>query len=615
MAVGQTELSPRYGARLDGLGAARQPRPSRKALVSAATTWSLPQSRVALDSQEAEEVGLARIDPLTLPPDKHLLSLLGAEFCIASGLLPWRRCGDAVIVLTARPGEVRRHMGTLNRQLGQVRMAHATESSIRAAILGLEGEGLVAEAESRVAAEESCRMVGSLVSTREIRCVLSCFLLSFFFMTLVWPIEVLAALTLWTVFWMLLGLVFKVLAFGANLMSRPPVLGLPAPDPLPVISVLVPLFHEAEIAAHLLPRLAAIDYPREALDLCLIVEDEDTTTRNALQALSLPRWVQVIHVPKGTLRTKPRALNFALPFARGSIIGIYDAEDLPHPRQLLEVATRFAQCSARTACLQGQLDYYNSEANWLARCFTLEYAAWFRVFLPGLARLGGVVPLGGTTLFVRRSALDTVGGWDAHNVTEDADLGLRLARHGYQTEVIRIVTEEEANARLWPWIRQRSRWLKGYALTWFVHMRHPRRLLRDLGWSRFLGVQVLFLGSLSQLLLAPLIWTLWLPVLGFPHPLTGFLSTGTLWVIASIFAVSTTVEIMIHVWAARVAGKQRLIGWIPTLAVYYPLATLACWRGILQILYRPFLWEKTMHGLFAPISDVTPATEPLTRPT
>lgn len=581
--------------------------PSRRRVES---RWALPQTLAAFTVDEANLLGLAQIDPQKSPPDPLLLDILGAEFCISTGLLPWRKCGDAVVVLSARPGQVARHMGTLNRAFGPVRMAHAAEPAIHAAILSIAGPALVAEAEARVAAGESCRSIGDWAQSAGPRVVIGLVAVALIVAVVLQPVMVLTLLTLWTIFWMLAGLALKLLAFRAARNAPPPIAGWPRPDPLPVISLLVPLYREAEIAAHLLPRLAAIDYPRDSLDLCLIVEEEDTTTRASLASLNLPRWAQVVEVPRGKLRTKPRALNFALPFARGSIIGIYDAEDLPHPRQLIEVATQFARLPSDTACLQGRLDYYNADANWLARCFTLEYAAWFRAILPGLDRLGLVVPLGGTTLFLRRSALDAVGGWDAHNVTEDADLGLRLARHGFRTEVIHIVTEEEANARLWPWVRQRSRWLKGYAMTWFVHMRRPRMLQRDLGWARFAGVQVLFLGTLTQLAMAPLIWSFWLPVLGLPHPLAGSLPASLFWVIGAAFLLSTVAEIVIHAWAVSVAGKARLIRWIPLLAIYYPLATLACWRGILQIVSRPFYWDKTAHGIFAPRDGITPPPGP-----
>jgi hypothetical protein len=137
-------------------------------------------------------------------------------------------------------------------------------------------------------------------------------------------------------------------------------------------------------------------------------------------------------------------------------------------------------------------------------------------------------------------------------------------------------------------------------MTWFVHMRQPRRLLRDLGWRRFMGVQVLFLGTLSQLTLAPLIWSFWLPLFGLPHPLSGVLPPVMLWLIGAGFLLSTGVEIAIHAWAAKAAGKGWLIRWIPTLVVYHPLATLACWRGLAQIVSRPFFWDKTAHGIYVP---------------
>jgi cellulose synthase/poly-beta-1,6-N-acetylglucosamine synthase-like glycosyltransferase len=576
--------------------------------------WSLPQSLMALSGDEAADMGLARIDPAAHPPDPLLLAELGAEFCISAELLPWRRTGDAVIVLSARPGQLGRHMATLTRALGPVRMAHAPDTAIRAAIMATAGAAIVAQAESRVAEAESCRGIGSFAMTAGLRAGLALAAVALVAATLVWPASILAVLTVWTALWMAASLVVKLAAFRAARRAPPRIDGWPLPDPLPVISLLVPLFREEAVAAHLLPRLAALDYPRDLLDLCLILENDDITTHAALDALTLPPWVQVIEVPEGTLRTKPRALNFALPFARGSIIGIYDAEDMPHPRHLLDVAGQFARSPADTACLQGRLDYYNSDANWLARCFTLEYAAWFRALLPGFDRLGLVVPLGGTTLFLRRTALEAVGGWDAHNVTEDADLGLRLARHGLRTEVIHIVTEEEANARLWSWVRQRSRWLKGYAMTWFVHMRQPSRLLRDLGLRRFIGVQVLFLGTLTQLMLAPLMWLFWLPLAGLPHPLAPVLAPWALWSLGALFVVSTLTEIAIHTWAAVTAGKPRLIRWIPLLMLYYPLATLACWRGLGQILSRPFYWDKTSHGIYTPNGAAIPPPEPSLRP-
>ncbi len=230
-----------------------------------------------------------------------------------------------------------------------------------------------------------------------------------------------------------------------------------------------------------------------------MLEERDDVTRNTLAQTDLPPWMKVIEVPYTSgLTTKPRALNYALDFCRGRIIGVWDAEDAPDPDQLETVARCFHAAPPEVACLQGILDYYNPRANWLSRCFTVEYATWWRIIMPGIARLGFVIPLGGTTLFFRREALEKVQGWDAHNVTEDADLGFRLARFGYRTELIPTVTYEEATCRPWAWIRQRSRWLKGFMVTYFVHMRRPHQLMADLGPRKFWGFQIFFLTAISQ---------------------------------------------------------------------------------------------------------------------
>jgi cellulose synthase/poly-beta-1,6-N-acetylglucosamine synthase-like glycosyltransferase len=379
--------------------------------------------------------------------------------------------------------------------------------------------------------------------------------------------------------------------------------GLPEPHRLPRISLLVPLFREREIAGHLLRRLERLDYPRDRLEVLLIAEEDDATTRATLHAAALPDWMRVIVVPPGLVQTKPRALNYALDFADGAIVGVYDAEDAPAPDQLLEVANHFARSGPDVACLQGVLDFYNPRQNWLSRCFTVDYAAWFRVILPGMARLGLVIPLGGTTLFFRRAALETLGGWDAHNVTEDADLGVRLARRGFRTELIPTVTGEEANCHLWPWVRQRSRWLKGYAVTWWVHSRAPRRLWSDLGPWRFFGVQVVLLGGLSQFVLAPVLWSFWLLPLGLPHPLAGVIPWGLFLTLGALFLLAEVANIAIGCAAVSGPKHRWLMPWVPTLHFYWPLGALASYKALAELVSRPFFWDKTAHGIDPQAAD------------
>ncbi len=543
------------------------------------------------------------------PPDVRLIDRLGADFCIRNGVVPWKRAGGATVIICSRPDEFPRLVQNFPAEFGPVRLAIAAEEDIQNALIAARHRALAVKAETTVTAAESCRSwnrgrIGRLAGALIIA------LIALF----VWsPLAGFALLTAWGVATLVLNSALKVAAAVIHLKRRkqrePTILTqrrAPEIDLLPTVSILVPLYHEREIAGRLVQRLEQLDYPRELLDICLVVEQDDRTTKATLAAADLPRWMRQITVPRGAVQTKPRAMNFALDFCRGSIIGVYDAEDAPDPDQIRRVVHRFHERGQNVACLQGILDFYNSRTNWLSRCFTVEYATWFRVILPGLERLGFVIPLGGTTLFFRRAALEELGGWDAYNVTEDADLGVRLARHGYRTETLDTVTEEEANCRAWPWVKQRSRWLKGYAMTYGVHMRDPRRLVRDLGWWRFLGVQITFLGSLSQVALAPLLWSFWALPLGLAHPLAGLMPLPVLLALSALFVLSEIITIGVGLIAVSDAKHRHLRAWVPTLHLYFPLATLAAAKGFWEILTRPFYWDKTRHGLF----DLNEAASP-----
>lgn len=558
----------------------------------------------AAGPQGTRAVDAGWVDLGAHPADPALLQVLPPAFMLEEGLLPWRRSGTTVVVLCAFPRRSAHHLPHLRGAFGgAVRLARTEPRMLARALRDAAGRPLALQAESLRPAIASCRSLPGpgIAGWASVGGLL---LLA---LAVLAPVAVMAGLAGLAAVTLLLSAGLRLLAVSAILRRGRPRRGAQVvPARLPVVSLLVPLYRETEIAGTLLARMEAIDYPRDRLDLCLILEDDDRLTRETLERSALPSWARIIEVPEGTVRTKPRALNYALSFARGTIIGVYDAEDVPAPDHLRVVASTFAQRWPGTACLQGSLDYFNHDANWLARCFALEYAGWFRVLLPGLQRMGLALPLGGTTLFLRREALLAVGGWDAHNVTEDADLGILLARHGYRTEMIPITTLEEANARPWPWVRQRSRWLKGYAVTWAVNMRSPLRLWRDLGPRRFWGFQVMFAGTLLQFALAPLLWTFWLVPLGLPHPLAPVLPPSLLVALSILFLASQVLDLVYAWMGARRAGKPRLAAWAPTLMFYFPLATLASYRALWEVGRRPFRWDKTRHGIHLP-GDVAPA--------
>ncbi|MFN6925628.1 MAG: glycosyltransferase [Tabrizicola sp.] len=539
---------------------------------------------------EAKSWGIGHLDPSQHLPDPRLIDAIGAAECLRYGLVPWRRVGDVTIIALSQPEEFRHLRPMLEARLGPVCAALASSRAVTAAVHAWRGPQLAHCAENRVPATESCRDWPRLHLLAALAIAIAGVLTA--------PMASGLALLWFAVLSLAGSVALKFVAMIAALRQPPqPTLAI-GNDIAPMVTVIVALYREGDIAGRLVRRLARLDYPEELLDVILAVETGDSMTKEALDKAELPPWIRILIVPEGTVKTKPRALNHALDCARGTIVGVYDAEDAPAPDQIRKVVARFQRSGPEVACLQGVLDYYNPCTNWLSRCFTIEYAGWFRLILPGIARLGLAVPLGGTTLFFRREVLEELGGWDAHNVTEDADLGIRLARHGYRTELIDTVTEEEANCRALPWIKQRSRWIKGYMLTWAVHMRDPLLLWRQLGPRAFLGFQIMFLGTIAQFLLAPLLWSFLCIPFGVRHPLLGLLSPPVVWAMLATFILSEAVNLSVGIIGLGRTRHRISAWWVPTLKVYFPLASLAAYKALLELVTRPFYWDKTAHGLF-----------------
>ena len=540
------------------------------------------------------------VEVLPARTDARLLDMIGTDTALRHGVLPIARVGALTLIghLGAQVDNDTHRL--LESTFGPVTFMKISEPELKARIAAQRGAQMVRSAETHTLARESCRDW----SGRRTACVLAALAAGLLVVGTLWPTGLLWLATAWATLTLLAVTGLRTVAalvsvrharkLGQTWSSRRPQ-AIP-PDRLPTISLLVPLYREREIAGRLVKRLEALEYPRKRLDIALIVEAEDDLTEQALGRADLLDHMQIVRVPKGTLKTKPRAMNYAMNFTRGTILGIYDAEDAPAPDQLLRVAETFSRAAPNVACLQGALDFYNPRQTWLTRCFTIDYATWFRLVLPGLVKMGMMIPLGGTTVFFRRDVLEGLGRWDAHNVTEDADLGVRLARRGYRTEFVRSVTEEEATASIPAWVRQRSRWIKGYAITWAVHMRDPLRLYGELGFRKFLCFQILFLGTLSQFVLAPLLWSFWLVLLGVPHPVTDLAPWSVIITVSALFLLSEVATIGIAALSVATPKHRWLIWWVPMMHLYFPLAAIASWKGYWELITRPFFWDKTAHG-------------------
>ncbi|WP_319533141.1 glycosyltransferase [uncultured Cohaesibacter sp.] len=367
----------------------------------------------------------------------------------------------------------------------------------------------------------------------------------------------------------------------------------------PSYSLLVPLYREAAVVTELVAALSRIDYPADKLTIMLLVEADDEETRAALTALDPPPLFSIVTIPVDGPRTKPKALNYALSFVSSELVAVYDAEDRPHPLQLREAALRMQKEGASIGCLQGRLAIDNLKSGFFSQQFAVEYAALFDGLLPFLSAEKLPVPLGGTSNHFPTAVLREVGAWDPFNVTEDADLGMRLTRLGYHIGILQTDTWEEAPVQYGAWLKQRTRWFKGWMQTWLVHMREPRRLWQEMGPLRFLAFQVLIGGMLVSALIHPVYFiTFALAAVSL------LLHSGTdatfYWLLMSLNSFNLFLGYGSMMLLAHSATAKRYgFGWrhVLSMPLYWLAMTPAAWRALFQLIFDPHRWEKTEHGV------------------
>jgi cellulose synthase/poly-beta-1,6-N-acetylglucosamine synthase-like glycosyltransferase len=366
---------------------------------------------------------------------------------------------------------------------------------------------------------------------------------------------------------------------------------------LPVYTILVPLYREAAIVERLVRDLEALDYPRTRLDIKLLCEEDDVETVDAVRALGLPPHFHLVVVPDSLPKTKPKACNYGLQLATGDYCVIYDAEDRPDPDQLKKAVVAFRSTPDDVVCIQAKLNHYNQDQNLLTSWFAVEYAMHFELVLPAMDDTDAPIPLGGTSNHFVTATLRDLGAWDPCNVTEDADLGVRLHREGFRTAMIDSTTLEEANSQVGNWVRQRSRWIKGYLQTWLVHMRHPLRLARQTGLRGFLGFN-LTMGTAFVLLLNPIFWAL-TTLYAVTHwsAVEHVFPPSVYYVSSLLLLLGNFAFVYLNIAGALQRGEFGLVRTALVSPLYWGLMSYAAWKGFLQLFTNPFYWEKTEHGL------------------
>ena len=543
------------------------------------------------------------VDLIDEPPDLSLLDPNEAEVYAQALTIPWRTRDGRTVIATAEPGPetvlfARQRWGTA------VEFAVASKFDVVWAVQTAFADSLSHRSVFDLA-ERDPQMSAQQVFTPG-QVVLGYVLIT---IMLVWfaisPIGALIGLNVAMSLFYLGNFIFKgvlVSVGGGRSADRDHEIEIAAralrDEDLPVFTVLVPMFREPDMLPHLADALRRLDYPMAKLDIKIVLEAEDHETIEVARTLGLEGVFEVIRVPPSLPQTKPKACNFALRFARGEYLVVYDAEDRPEPDQLRKVVAAFQRAPEDVACLQCRLNYYNAGENWLSRMFTLDYSLWFDHVLPGLERLGIPIPLGGTSNHFKIGVLRELHAWDPFNVTEDADLGLRLSQKGYRVGVVDSTTFEEASCHADNWIRQRSRWIKGYMQTFLVHTRRPLHLIRTTGLLGFFGFIVFIGGTVASGLFNPIFWAiylLWLVLLTtgfdpvFPQLLL-FLSLFNLLAGNGAF-------IYLSMLAPIRRGWLDLIPYSLTAVGYWVLISIAAYRALWQLLRNPFYWEKTQHGV------------------
>lgn len=551
----------------------------------------------------ADRFGINFVDLRNDPPDPAELCEDEVERYARELTLPWKRRGTHLVVATARPGP-EAILYARSRWGNDVGVVLTAKFDILWSLQSNFGD-IHSQRAVHELAELDPEMSARTVFTRSQIVAAWAMLTAFCGGLIAAPIATLIALNAIMGAFYLGNFVFKGILVWvgahrqqANATALEAEVKLLRDEDLPTFTILVPMFKEPEVLPILAGALRKLDYPQAKLDIKIVLEEGDHETIDAAKSLGLEGIFEIIRVPASQPQTKPKACNYALRYARGDYLVIYDAEDKPEPDQLKKVVVAFRQAPTNTACIQCRLNYYNAEENWLTRLFTLDYSLWFDMMLPGLERLKIPIPLGGTSNHFKTAILRELRAWDPFNVTEDADLGIRMTQKGYRVGVIDATTFEEANVSQSNWIRQRSRWIKGYMQTFLVHTRRPIHLMKTIGPLGTLGFVFFIGGTMLSGLLNPIFWAIF-AFWAFTQT-SGFdLVFPPLLLYMALFNLILGNGMFVYLMMLA-PFRRRWLSLAPfslTVIWYWVLMSVAAWKGLGQLITKPFYWEKTHHGL------------------
>ncbi len=366
-------------------------------------------------------------------------------------------------------------------------------------------------------------------------------------------------------------------------------------------TVFCPLYKEWQVLPQFVTAMSRLDYPKDKLQVLLLLEEDDEETIQHAESYNLPDYFQIVIVPHSLPKTKPKALNYGLKKARGEYSVIFDAEDIPDPLQLKKAILAFQKAGQRTICVQAKLNFYNPHQNLLTRVFTAEYSLWFDLVLTGLQSIHAPIPLGGTSNHFRTADLHMLKGWDSFNVTEDADLGIRLVKRGYRTAVIDSVTLEEANSGLRNWFNQRIRWIKGYIQTYLSHMRSPGQFNQTWSEPHLMTFQLVVGGKVISMMINPIMWIITIAYFAFRMHvgtfIESFFPTPILYIGITSLLIGNFLYMYYYMIGCVKWGHHELVKYVFLVPLYWLAMSISAYIALYKFIADPHYWYKTKHGL------------------
>lgn len=597
-----------------------------RALVGQARTGApLGKILIALDLVKRLDVyqaladiwGMPFVDLVKTPVDPELVRLFPCEEMVEHLFVPIRREGDLVEVATAVKPEPALE-ARIQAVLGPVSIQPfvTTEWDIDRTLRAVFREYLLGRAVLGLYERNPAESAFTVLTVRQY-VVLFVMMVGLFASFWFYFQASMIVLNLLVNLGFLASIIFKLIVATAGVaaerneyVSDEEVAALKDED-LPTYTILVPVFKEAEIVNLLVTNLCSLDYPPEKVEILLLMEENDEETITAARASNPPQMVTFVLIPDGQPKTKPKACNVGLVFSRGEYLVIYDAEDRPEPDQLKKAVVAFRKGPKNLVCVQGALNYFNGPENFLTRMFTLEYSFWFDYILPGLERLKLPIPLGGTSNHFKTSVLRELGGWDPFNVTEDADLGIRASANGYTIGVVNSTTYEEANNATGNWIRQRSRWIKGYMQTTLVHLRNPGKLVKTVGLKNALGFAMLIGGTCLTFLCQPPLWAIYLFwLITRTNAFDPYFVPAIVYLSLFNLLIGNMMMVYLNILAVFKRRYYDLLLFAMCNPAYWMLHSIASYKALWQLFTKPFFWEKTTHGISRHVTGQTPPGAP-----